>query len=396
MKNKIKKVVMIIVLVNLGVNVNALPIGKKLKVAVVEFETRNKVNFENSKFIISEWLVNELVKTKKYDLQERILIKKILEEKNLQQVGVIDSSKASEIGKLFGVDAIVTGTIMYIDEKISISARLINVNSGKIIYSGVLDQPNMTKIRENMYYLANELAGINRGNAEILKEIENKGTQLDLMVGAGVGYNNSSTTFFRQDGIYVTNGFGISESSSSAASFGAILNTGIRYNSAKLLAWVSGTPVGGLKSFELGVGRYLNHWFGIGILGGQTFDNLIDYVQVSYAHVGVFIRPRYNASIGFSFGGTFVGSVETEGQQEIRISKPYFQFPRNFSVTAQYKIRFNNNYGLKLDINLFARFIVVHMGSLASQLPVDYKFPNKDYIYENGQFIMGVYHSFGI
>ncbi|MGC9313583.1 MAG: CsgG/HfaB family protein, partial [Sediminispirochaetaceae bacterium] len=77
-----------------------------INVAVVEFEEKNSIGLENAGRIVAEWTVTEMKKIGKFQIQERLLMNKVLEEQNLMLSGVIDSSQAVEIGQLYGVEAI--------------------------------------------------------------------------------------------------------------------------------------------------------------------------------------------------------------------------------------------------------------------------------------------------
>src|SRR5262245_2369776 len=60
---------------------------------------------------IATMLVTELVKNGTYSVIERQALDKILKEQNFQASGRADPSSAAQLGKLLGVDAVVTGAI---------------------------------------------------------------------------------------------------------------------------------------------------------------------------------------------------------------------------------------------------------------------------------------------
>ncbi|MDY7027132.1 MAG: hypothetical protein SVR04_02430 [Spirochaetota bacterium] len=82
----------------LCIMISSLPAAETdINVAVVEFEEKNSIGLENAGRIVAEWTVTEMKKIGKFQIQERLLMNKVLEEQNLMLSGVIDSSQAVEI-----------------------------------------------------------------------------------------------------------------------------------------------------------------------------------------------------------------------------------------------------------------------------------------------------------
>lgn len=70
--------------------------------------------------------------TKKFDVIERQLLSKLLEENKLTLSGLIDETTAKQIGKILGVDAICSGTITDLGNTVKINARLISTETGAL------------------------------------------------------------------------------------------------------------------------------------------------------------------------------------------------------------------------------------------------------------------------
>lgn len=106
---------------------------KKTKVAVLDFELQGG-GFETADMgqIVSEWLITALVKEGRFDVVERRLLKKLMEEQKLVMTGIVDASSATELGKLLGVKAIISGSVMRVQNIIEVNARIIDVESGSI------------------------------------------------------------------------------------------------------------------------------------------------------------------------------------------------------------------------------------------------------------------------
>jgi TolB-like protein len=84
--------------------------------------------------IVSERLTTYLAKRKKIRVVERRLISKILEEQRMNETGVIDPNTAQKMGQVLGIDVIVTGTLIDLDEdRTEVNARALDAETGEII-----------------------------------------------------------------------------------------------------------------------------------------------------------------------------------------------------------------------------------------------------------------------
>lgn len=81
----------------------------------------------------------ELSKTRRFDIVEREMMDKILEEQKFQASGCVADECAVEIGQLIGVSQIVAGSISKIGDFYSLNIKLIDVATGKIIYQDMDD-----------------------------------------------------------------------------------------------------------------------------------------------------------------------------------------------------------------------------------------------------------------
>jgi TolB-like protein len=106
---------------------------KKIKIAVLDFQVEGTFNEAGIGKIAAEWLTTGLVETGRFDVIERRLIKKIVEEQKFGSSGLIDSSSAVRLGRVLGVGTVVAGTVMKLDDYVEINARLLNVETGSII-----------------------------------------------------------------------------------------------------------------------------------------------------------------------------------------------------------------------------------------------------------------------
>ena len=111
--------------------VESLSHESKSKIAVVEFSDLNG-NITEFGMYLSEELITRLFLTHKFDVIERQLLNKVLSEQKLGITGLIDDESAIAIGKLLGVDAIVSGTITDFVTDLKVNARIISTETGKV------------------------------------------------------------------------------------------------------------------------------------------------------------------------------------------------------------------------------------------------------------------------
>ena len=85
-------------------------VGPRLRVAVVEFE--NKTTYgQRLGTAAADVLVTELSKTDRFILIERAKLDKLITEQKLGVTGIVDPNTASQMGKVLGAAAIVTGAV---------------------------------------------------------------------------------------------------------------------------------------------------------------------------------------------------------------------------------------------------------------------------------------------
>lgn len=107
---------------------------KKTKIAVLDF-TRQGEEYQTKDMgkIVAEWLITGLVETGRFDVIERRLLEKIMEEHALGASGAVDPESVAQLGKILGVKTIVSGTLLSFEGTVEINARLISVDTASII-----------------------------------------------------------------------------------------------------------------------------------------------------------------------------------------------------------------------------------------------------------------------
>jgi TolB-like protein len=101
------------------------------KVAVLDFEI-NGLNVENSSGFTNR-IIMSLFETGQYIVIERSKIQELLEEQNSKNIGCTNSQCAVEIGKIIGVRKVILGNIDKTGDLFSVSARIVDVESGNIL-----------------------------------------------------------------------------------------------------------------------------------------------------------------------------------------------------------------------------------------------------------------------
>ncbi len=117
-------------------------------IAVLPFEIndalKGKVDVK-----VADMLTTSLFKTSRFELVERERIDAVLKEQSLKMSGLIDdASKAAEVGKLLGAEAVIFGTLSnatqqttdkfsydLVETNVRLDARAINTTTGKIVFS---------------------------------------------------------------------------------------------------------------------------------------------------------------------------------------------------------------------------------------------------------------------
>lgn len=107
--------------------------SERMQIAVVELQATGISLAEAQTF--TDRLRSELVKTGRFTILERSEMEEILKEQGFQLTGCTSAECAVEVGKLLNVRQICAGSVGKVGDIYSISTRLIDVESGKIIKS---------------------------------------------------------------------------------------------------------------------------------------------------------------------------------------------------------------------------------------------------------------------
>lgn len=118
-----------LVFLSLPVNILAQN-GEKIPVAILDLEGRGISALEAA--TLTDRLRSEMVEVGAFVVVERGQMEMILEEQGFQQTGCTSAECAVEVGKLLGVQKMVTGSIGKLGELYTVDARMFDVQTGEI------------------------------------------------------------------------------------------------------------------------------------------------------------------------------------------------------------------------------------------------------------------------
>lgn len=103
------------------------------KVAVLPFSYTDRRESEDGT-VISERLLTRIIQTGRLEVVERALLERIMEELKLQYSGAVDETSIKRLGRILGVEAVVTGTLTRTsDGRIEINARMIRAENAVVL-----------------------------------------------------------------------------------------------------------------------------------------------------------------------------------------------------------------------------------------------------------------------
>ena len=111
--------------------------AQDITIAVLEFEGKGVSQSETS--TLSDRLRDELFNTGIYNVLERGLMEDILKEQGFQQTGCTSSECAIEAGNMLGVQQMIGGSIGKVGNIYTVSARVIDIETGEVIKSANYD-----------------------------------------------------------------------------------------------------------------------------------------------------------------------------------------------------------------------------------------------------------------
>lgn len=322
----------------------------KMRVGVIEFRAENDVGFENSGRIVAEWVASEIVRVGRFEVSERLSLESILLEQDLGLTGVISDETAAQVGKIHGVSGIITGSLMKIGSTISVTGRIIAVETGEVLKTSVVRADNLDALPHEIEVLANALSEVSRAEFEIQQDITKRRSSY-LAVGGGI-----APGFSRPDSDLKDSGIGVAVYAS--------------LNTSRFSIWLNGVPLGGMLHLSFGGMYNISPFWGVVAEYGLITDQIIDEVSSFYYLLGIGVQPRHEISGKLMvIGGTTKGQIwvwdESEGVEGFEWVEGAFSLfpPASFGVELTYRLRGNNTVS--------ARYIVASLSDYTLESHAD-------------------------
>ena len=139
----------------------------KIIIAVVDFiNTSQDDQYDFLEKTIPEAIITNLAKRGNIEIVERSRLTEALKEMELGMTGILDEHTAVEVGRAVGANAILLGSFVSIGDIIRINARLIDVETSKIIKAEIVQGG----VGKEIFKLMDELA--ESMEAQLIGEIE--------------------------------------------------------------------------------------------------------------------------------------------------------------------------------------------------------------------------------
>lgn len=127
--------------------------GKK-RVAVVDFTDLGGRTTELGRFLAEEFSVAIASSGKGFEVVDRTHLKSIIQEHKLSATGLIDPSTARKLGKIAGVEALITGTITPFGDSVRLSVKVLDTATAKVIAA---ERGNIAKTQAIQELLSREI-----------------------------------------------------------------------------------------------------------------------------------------------------------------------------------------------------------------------------------------------
>ena len=135
----------------------------------------NPVDKSESKMaeVFREVLSTDLAKNKEYIPVERKLIKSVIKESEYQSSGMVDESKASELGKQMGADYVCVSLMKKVGQSYFLTAKIVDVTTAAVSIQERIMADNKSELYKKMVELSGQLFDIKVENKTDKEESNN-------------------------------------------------------------------------------------------------------------------------------------------------------------------------------------------------------------------------------
>lgn len=158
---------------------------RKIKVAVLDFQQNGQFESNDIGKIVAEWFTTTLVDSGRFEIIERRLLQQILDEQKIGASGLIDPRSASQLGRLLGVNTVVSGTVQSYDRTFELNTRLIDVETGSIIIAESVKASSTSSLNALVNQVADKMIRYFPINGYVVQRTGEKGV-IDLGRKAGI------------------------------------------------------------------------------------------------------------------------------------------------------------------------------------------------------------------
>ncbi len=144
--------------------------GKK-SVAIVDFTDLQGSVTELGRFIAEELSVELMNNVKKIEIIDRNHLKSILKEHKFSMSGLVDPTTIKKVGKIVGVDAIITGSVTPFGDNIRVTCKVISTDTARVISAGKIEIAK-TKAIDELLAKGIDDGGISKSESNVQKKPE--------------------------------------------------------------------------------------------------------------------------------------------------------------------------------------------------------------------------------
>jgi hypothetical protein len=282
------------------------------RVALIEFDTLNQVGTPAAGQIIPSLMAGHLKDVGGWQIEERIYLKKVLQEQELQVALLDRDEEAVELGKINGAQLIVTGSVMRIGKSKLLSARLVDVETGSVLSAASLSFIKDEDLKDAVARLSWKLMGYS--DRQIHTAWTRKALEtMKVGIALGSGWYHTRTEEWSQNGegknIYDK------EQDMGYGGLAVDLNFQSQYLDLGLFA-VMPKRVGLMGAYGA---FYPQTHFGLGVLVFGTVatvkpgDRELGWMEWNVPMALLSLRPTENFSIGIAKGWTSSGQIRHRG-----------------------------------------------------------------------------------
>jgi TolB-like protein len=117
-------------------------------VAVMDFTDLEGRPTPLGRYLAEEFSVALLSDAKNFEVIDRTHLNTLMQEHKLAKSGLIDPATARTLGKIAGVEALVTGTLTPFEEHVRLSVKVLDTESAKMIAADASDVPKTKTISD--------------------------------------------------------------------------------------------------------------------------------------------------------------------------------------------------------------------------------------------------------